>query len=76
MNNIMNNDFGLVSCLFPFFIYFFMFTNFFFFSLFLLKVLYMFMWGSKNLSLGVGLKSHILIIIRPRRRNHEREPRN
>ena len=31
------------------------------------------MWGSKNLSLCIGLKSHTLIIIRPRRRNHERE---
>ena len=39
------------------------------------RIILLKLWGSKNLSLGVS-KSHTLIIIRPRRRNHEREPCN
>ena len=36
--------------------------------------IYIYMWGSKNLDLCIGLKSHILLTIRPRKRNHGGAP--
>ena len=39
-----------------------------------LTFVYIYMWGSKNLDLCIGLKSHILLTIRPRRRNHGGAP--